>query len=146
MNFPFHSFDPVYKAQAALEILNLNFRLSVGPFQCRRAGDLLWSVASLEYNFIVAPRHIEQEELEAVLVHVLGLVFVLAQPGKSEFTDRSPNALTEEKHLQARLGRTSLYTKHRYGQPCGTCRTRTSSLAGLSGQQLLNPAHGQYKT
>lgn len=93
MNFPFHSFDPVYKAQAVLEILNLNFRLSVGPFHCRRAGDLLWSVASLEYNFIVAPRHIEQEELEAVLVHVLGLVFVLAQPGKSEFTDRSPNAL-----------------------------------------------------
>ena len=61
----------------------------------QRASYLLRPVASLQNDFIVAPRHVEQEELKTVFVHVLGLVLVFAEPCEGELANWSPD--TSEK-------------------------------------------------
>ena len=53
----------------------------------QRASYLLRPVPSLQNDFIVAPRHVEQEELKTVFVHVLGLVLVIAEPCEGELAN-----------------------------------------------------------
>ena len=53
----------------------------------QRASYLLRPVASLQNDFIVAPRQVEQEELKTVFVHVLGLVLVFAEPCEGELAN-----------------------------------------------------------
>ena len=46
-------------------------------------------------HVVVGGAHLQKEKLHAELIHVFRLVFVLREPGKSEFTHRRPDTLDE---------------------------------------------------
>ena len=54
---------------------------------------------AIEYFLIVRHAHLLQEEFEPPFAHVLGLVFVLTEPRKSEFTHAGAHILYEVSKL-----------------------------------------------
>ena len=51
-------------------------------FSTKWSCHFLWPITSLQNDFVVAPRHVQEEEFETILIHVLCLVLILAEPSE----------------------------------------------------------------